>query len=272
MAASTKPLAGKRVVVTRAAEQAGDLVRALEENGAEVLLVPSVTFAEVEDKQPLDAAILSLFRFDWLLLTSQNAVRFFAARCRERGIDLSVLAGAPPSVAAVGPATAEAARQQGLVVKFVASRNTGEGLAEELREYVLGKKVLLPRSDRAAADLPAALSRAGAQLTDVVAYRTLAVHDAAAKELEQIRQGAADVITFASPSAFHSFAEQIGADVLRQLAGRTALAAIGPVTARAIQQAGFVAEIVAEDSSAAGLVAAIISWVEHHAPSGAKTS
>jgi uroporphyrinogen-III synthase len=279
MAASTKPLAGKRVVVTRATEQAGDLVRALQENGAEVLLVPSVTFAEVEDKQPLDAAILSLFRFDWLLLTSQNAVRFFAARCRERGIDLSVLAGAPPSVAAVGPATAEAARQEGLVVKFIASRNTGEGLAQELREYVLGKKVLLPRSDRAAADLPAALSRAGAQVTDVVAYRTLAVpvpsaaegHDAAAKKLEQIRQGATDVITFASPSAFHSFVEQMGADVLRKLVGRTALAAIGPVTARAIQQDGFIAEIVAEHSSAAGLVAAIISWVEHHATSGAKT-
>ncbi len=271
MAANTKPLAGKRVVITRAAEQAGDLVRALEENGAEVLLVPSVAFAEAEDKQLLDAAILSLFRFDWLLLTSQNAVRFFAARCRERGFDLSVLAGAPPSVAAVGPATAEAARQEGLVVKFVASRNTGEGLAQELREYVLGKKVLLPRSDRADADLPAALSRAGAQVTDVVAYRTLAVHDAAENELEQIRQGAADVITFASPSAFHSLVEQIGADALRRLSGRIVLAAIGPVTARAIQQAGFVAEIVAEDSSAAGLVVGIISWVEHHAPSGAKS-
>jgi uroporphyrinogen III methyltransferase/synthase len=271
MPASTKPLSGKRVVVTRATEQAGDLVRMLEENGAEVLLAPSVTFAEVEDKQPLDAAILSLFRFDWLLLTSQNAVRFFAARCRERGIDLSVLAGAPPSVAVVGPATAEAARQEGLVVKFVASRNTGEGLAQELRQHVLGKKVLLPRSDCAAADLPAALSRAGAQLTEVIAYRTLAVQGAAAKELEQIRQGGADVVTFASPSAFHSFVEQMGADVLHQLFGRIVLAAIGPVTARAIQQAGFVAEIVAEDSSAAGLVAAIISRCACHTPSGAKT-
>jgi len=84
MAASTKPLAGKRVVVTRAAEQAGELVHMLEDNGAQILLVPSVAFADVEDKHLLDAAILSLFRFDWLLLTSQNAVRFFSARCRER--------------------------------------------------------------------------------------------------------------------------------------------------------------------------------------------
>ncbi len=270
-AANTKPLEGKRIVVTRAAEQAGEMVRALEESGATVLRVPSVAFAAAEDKQPLDAAILSLLRFDWLLLTSQNAVRFFAARCRDLGINLSALAGAPPSIAAVGLATADAARREGLVVQFVASRNTGEGLAQELREHVLGKRVLLPRSDRAPGDLPAALSRNGAQVTDVVAYRTLALQGAAAKELEQVRQGAADVLTFASPSAFHSFVDQIGAEVLRQLSGRTAIAAIGPVTARSIQKAGFEAAIVAEDSSAAGLVAAIISWSTHHTPLGAKT-
>lgn len=288
MAASAKPLAGKRVVVTRAAEQAGDLVRALEESGAEVLLAPSVAFAEAEDKHPLDAAILSLCRFDWLLLTSQNAVRFFTARCRELGIaplvpsaaEGSALVGALPRVAAVGPATAEAARQQGLEVKFVASRNTGKGLAEELREQVVGKKILLPRSDRADADLPAALSRAGAQVTEVVAYRTLAPQTPAqAGALNEIRQGRADVVTFASPSAFHSFVERMGADVLRQLSGlsraeprgRIVFAAIGPVTARAIEQAGFSVAIEAADSTAAGLVAAIISWCARRAPSGAST-
>jgi uroporphyrinogen-III synthase len=272
MATSTNPLAGKRVVVTRAAEQAGDLIRLLEEQGAEILLVPSVTFAEAEDTHALDAAIFSLFRFDWLLLTSQNAVRFFVARCRKLGINLQILVGAPPNVAAVGPATAEAAHQEGLTVKFVASRNTGEGLSLEMREQLLGKKVLLPRSDRAASDLPAALSRGGAQVTDVVAYRTLALHAHNSPGLEEIRQGRADVVTFASPSAFHAFSDQIGAACLRDLSGRIAFAAIGPVTARAIEQAGFAAAIVAEDPSAAGLVAAIIDWCEQHAPSGAKTT
>jgi len=272
MTASAKPLAGKRVVVTRAAEQAGDMVRALEENGAEVLLAPSVTFAEAEDKQPLDAAILSLYRFDWLLLTSQNAVRFFTARCRQLGIAPSALAGALPRVAAVGPASAEAARQQGLEVKFIASHHSGKGLAEELREQVAGKKILLPRSDRADADLPAALSRAGAQVTEVVAYRTLAPQSPEAGPLNEIRQGRADVVTFASPSAFHSFVEQMGADVLRQLSGRMVFAAIGPVTAQAIEEAGFAVEIEAADSTAAGLVAAIISWCPpRRTPSGAST-
>jgi uroporphyrinogen III methyltransferase/synthase len=271
MAADTKPLAGKRVVVTRATEQAGDLIRMLEEYGAEVLRVPSVSFAEAEDKNPLDAAILSLNGFDWLLLTSQNAVRFFLARCRELGIDLPALAGAPPNVAAVGPATADAARKEGLVVKFVASRNTGEGLAQELRDLVLGKKVLLPRSDRAGTGLPAAMSRAGAQVTDVIAYRTLALLVPAAEELKQIRQGGADVATFASPSAFHSFVDQIGAEELRRLSGRMVFAAIGPVTARAIEQAGFVAAIVAEDFTPAGLVTSIISWFARRPPSGAKS-
>ena len=259
------------MVVTRAAEQAGDLVRALEEQGAEVLLVPSVTFAEIEDKHALDAAILSLFRFDWLLLTSQNAVRFFASRCRELGIDPRVMAGAPPSVAAVGQATADAAQKEGLAVKFVASRNTGEGLALEMREQLLGKRVLLPRSDRAAGELPAALSRGGAQVTDVAAYRTLAVQAPNSAGMEAIRNGRADVITFASPSAFQSFVDQVGANALHNLSGQVVLAAIGTVTARAIGHAGFSAGIVSEDASAAGLVAAIVDWCQHHASSGAKT-
>ena len=268
MAANPKPLEGKRVVVTRAAEQAGELVRALEENGAEVLLLPSVSFAEVEDKQPLDAAIHSLYRFDWLLLTSQNAVRFLAARCHEHGINPAALAGALPRVAAVGPATAEAARKEGFEVKFVASRNTGAGLAEEMRDQVQGKKVLLPRSDRASGDLPASLSRAGADVTQVIAYRTLPLPATAHGALEEIRQGRADVVSFASPSAFHAFAGQMGAGAMRRLSERTVFAAIGPVTARAIQESGFSVEIEAVDASSEGLVAAIISWFANRTSSG----
>ncbi|MBI3661714.1 MAG: uroporphyrinogen-III synthase [Acidobacteria bacterium] len=271
MAASSQPLAGKRVVVTRAAEQAGDLVRALNASGAEVLLLPSVAFAAAEDPRPLDAAIRSVYLFDWLLLTSQNAARFFAARCRELGIQPSALAGAPPRIAAVGPATADAARQEGLDVKYIAARHTGEALADELSEELAGKKVLLPRSDRAGAELPAALRCAGAHVTDVVAYRTLAPPPADAGPLEEIRQGRADVVTFASPSAFHSFVEQVGAEPLRQLSSQFVFAAIGPVTARAIREAGFAVEIEAADSTAAGLVAAIISWCARRAPSGVNT-
>ncbi len=271
MATSTMPLTGKRIVVTRAAEQASDLVYALRENGAEVLLLPSVSFTEAEDKHPLDTAIHSLYRFDWLLFTSQNAARFFSARCHELGISPAALAGALPRVAAVGPATAEAAHKEGFDVKFVASRNTGEGLAAELREHAQGKKMLLPRSDRASGDLPAALSRAGADVTEVVAYRTLALQASEYSALEEIRQGRADVVTFASPSAFHAFVSQIGVDALHELSGRMVLAAIGPVTAKAIHAAGFAVEIEASESTAAGLVDAIISWCASRASAGATT-
>ncbi|HEV8384645.1 MAG TPA: uroporphyrinogen-III synthase [Candidatus Acidoferrales bacterium] len=268
---TTKPLAGKRVVVTRAAEQAGDLIRALEENGAEVLLLPSVTFAEAEDKHALDAAIHTLYRFDWLLLTSQNAVRFLSARCHELGIEPSALAGALPRVAAVGPATAEAARSAGFDVKFIASRNTGDGLGAEMQDQVMGKKVLLPRSDLASNDLPLALSRAGADVTSVIAYRTLALQTPDAAALEEVRRGKTDVVTFASPSAFHAFVRQVGEVAVRQLSGRTVFAAIGPVTERAIHVAGFDVEIQAVESTAAGLVAGIISWCSRErASSGAQ--
>jgi uroporphyrinogen-III synthase len=268
MADEPKPLAGKRIVVTRALEQAAELVRALELLGAEVLLCPSLSFAPPDDTAPLDAAIRSLYNFDWLVLTSQNAARFFCARCRELGIDPAALAGAPPRVAAVGPATAEAARMEGLVVRHMAALHTGDALTEELGEQLIGKKVLLPRSDRAGPDLPAALRRLDARVTEVVAYRTLAPAATASEVLEKLLRGEADVAAFASPSAFLSFAEQIGVDSLRRISARLLLAAIGPVTAAAIRDAGFSVAVEASESTAAGLAAAIASFFSQRAPSG----
>ena len=224
MASNTQPLAGKRIVVTRTPQQAGELVELLQAQGAEVLLLPAVSFGPPEDVRPLDAAIRHLISYDWLLLTSQNA-----------------------------------ARQEGLQVRHVAARHSSQALVDELSDVLTGKKVLLPRSDRAGAELPAALRRAGAQVTDVVAYRTLRPGAAESGVLERILCGEADVATFASPSAFHSFAEQVGHPALRQLSARMLLAAIGPVTARAIRNAGFAVAIEAADSTAAGLAAAIVS-------------
>jgi len=259
MASNTQPLAGKRIVVTRTPQQAGELVELLQAQGAEVLLLPAVSFGPPEDVRPLDAAIRHLISYDWLLLTSQNAARYFCVRCRELGLDPAAFAGAPPRVAVVGPATADAARQEGLQVRHVAARHSSQALVDELSDVLTGKKVLLPRSDRAGAELPAALRRAGAQVTDVVAYRTLRPGAAESGVLERILCGEADVATFASPSAFHSFAEQVGHPALRQLSARMLLAAIGPVTARAIRNAGFAVAIEAADSTAAGLAAAIVS-------------
>jgi len=272
--ASAAPLARKRIVVTRAPEQAEDLVHQLERLGAEVLLLPSVAFAEPEDPGPLDRAIESLGDFDWVLFTSQNAVRFFTQRCRVlgrmQGNDGWNSAGARPLLAAVGPATADAAANQGLPVEFIASQFRGQALAEELAGRVVGKKVLLPRSDRAGADLPAALRAAGAEVADVVAYGTSLPDSLAPDAADAIRRGEVDVVSFFSPSAFHNLVEAIGLETLRNLSGRVALAAIGPVTAGAIRDAGLLVEIEAREATAASLVATMSEYFAQRLPSGVK--
>jgi uroporphyrinogen-III synthase len=250
----SQALTGRRIVVTRAAEQAVELSRLLADRGAEVLLCPLVAFEPAIDKGPLDAALQRLAEFDWLLFTSQNAVRFFDERRRELGVPFH---WGQPRVAAVGPATAKAARDLGYAVGHVAQEATGRGLAEGLAENVAGRSVLLPRSDHARADLPALLSAAGARVTDVTAYRTVAPGPEAETALALIRAGEVDAIALASPSAFERLAEQVGMVTLHELSERVALAAIGPVTADAIRQSGLPVAIVPAKPSATALVEAL---------------
>jgi len=256
-------------VVTRAPEQAGELVRELKQRGAEVLLLPAVRFVEPQDTQPLDEAIHSLSRFDWVLFTSQNAVHFFCRRCQELG--LAWPSRSRPHIAAVGPVTAAAAREQGLALDYVASRFRGEALAEELSQALSGKSVLLPRSDLARGGLPAALRAAGAKIVDVVAYQTISGDPSADGLFDRIRQGEVDVVSFASPSAFRHLGEALGAEALQKLAGRVLFAAIGPTTARAIREAGAAVEIEATQSTSAGLACAIAEYFGPRAPSGVKS-
>jgi len=253
---ATGALAGRRIAVTRAPEQAGELARMLEEHGAEVLLCPLVAFERAADSGPLEEALRRLGEFDWLLFTSQNAVRFFEERRRELEIPLE---WGKPRVAAVGPATAKAARELGYDVEFTAEEATGRGLAAGLGEKVAGRNVLVPRSDRARGDLPEVLRGAGASVTDVVAYRTVPAGPEGAEAMERIRAGEVDVVALSSPSAFERLCEQMGMAALAELIPQSgmALAAIGPVTAAAIRQAGLPVAIVPSKPSAESFVEAL---------------
>ena len=253
---ASQPLAGKRIVVTRAPEQAGELIRELERLGAEVLILPTVSFAPPSDWQPLDSALRAIGEFDWILLTSQNAVRFVAQRLRELKVDPKALETEKPLIAAVGPATAQAAVEAGFRVVYVAKEHSGEGLARELQASLRNGRVLLPRSDRADDRLLNLLREAGAQVTEVVAYRT------AAPTLDtgivvRVQRADVDAIVFASPSAYHNLSDVMGAKRLAELSSRVDFAAIGPTTARALREAPARVAIEANESSAAGLADAI---------------
>jgi uroporphyrinogen III methyltransferase / synthase len=253
---TSSALAGKRIVITRAAAQSEAMARELSARGAIPVVLPLVSFADPEDFAPLDAAITRIEQFDWMILTSAQAVRALVKRSEELKQSLAS-AESKLRIAAVGPVTAEAARRAGVPAEYVAETHTGVALAEELGSRLRGAKVFLPRSDRANPDLPSALRRYGAQVTEVMAYRTLRPTGEDQEKLREIAEGAADAVLFFSPSAVQYFAELFGSGQLRALQDKLAITAVGPVTAHALREAGVQRTVLAGDTTGAAVVEAL---------------
>lgn len=265
-------LAGKRVVITRSALLCEALAKEFTARGALPVAAPLITFAVPEDFGPLDAAIAQLQRFDWLIFTSAEAVRAMARRSTK--LEQSLFqASSNPRIAAVGPVTAEAVKRAGLKVDYVAKMHSGVALAHELGVQLREKKVLLPRSDRANPDLPAALKRHGAHVTEVIAYRTLRPTEIDRQKLSELTNGQADAVLFFSPSAVLHFAESFGPEQLHMLQAKLAITAVGPVTAGALREAGVERVVVARDTTAAAVVEALEEYfasAAKAAPAGVK--
>jgi uroporphyrinogen-III synthase len=253
-----RPLEGKRVVVTRAIEQSRDLKARLEKMGAIVLIFPAVSFSEPSETAELDRAIRSLGEFDWILFTSANAARFFAARCRKLGVEPSQ--DGKYRCAAVGSATASAVAAEGFSVDHVAQEFLGLELARELSASLPGKKIILPRSDRARSDLPTALKAAGAEVTEVVSYHTGGLGAVDPGVMRAIREAQVDVISFFSPSAVENMRADLGDELLSRLGAKAALAAVGPVTAAALRSAGLPVAIEAPLATAESTALAIANY------------
>lgn len=252
------PLQGKRIVVTRAIEQSRELVARLENMGATVLLFPAVSFSEPSDTAELDRAIRSLGEFDWILFTSANAARFFARRCRRLGVESGQ--GGQYRCAAVGSATASAVAAEGFPVDYVAQEFSGNALARELCTDIYGKKVILPRSERARSDLPDALKSAGAIVTEVVAYHTGGLGVIEPEVMRAIQEAQVDVISFFSPSAIENMRAELGEEFLVRLGAKAAMAAVGPVTAAALRAAGLRVAIEAPLATAESMAVAIANY------------
>jgi uroporphyrinogen III methyltransferase / synthase len=254
--ASANALAGKRIVITRSTAQSEVLAQELSARGAIAVVLPLVSFAEPDDFSPLDAAIAEIQRFDWMILTSAQAVRAVVKRSEALKLGL-IRSESKLRIACVGPVTAEAARQGGLPVEYIAETHTGAALAEELGNRLHGASVLLPRSDRANPDLPPALKRHGAQVSEVIAYHTQRPSAVDERYSKQIADGAADAVLFFSPSAVQHFAEMFGGEQLQALQDKLAIAAVGPVTANALRDAGVRRIVLSGDTSAAAVVEAL---------------
>ena len=220
------------------------------------MVLPLVSFANPEDFAPLDAAIAVVEQFDWMILTSAQAVRAVVRRSRDLKRSLNQFGG-KLRIACVGPVTAKAARQAGLPVEFVAETHNGVALADELGSRLEGSRVFLPRSDRTNPDLPVALKRHGAQVTEVIAYRTLRPTEVDQRSLTKIAEGEADAVLFFSPSAVQHFAELCGNEQLHVLQDKLAITAVGPVTAKALREAGVQGIVAARDTTAASVIEAL---------------
>jgi uroporphyrinogen-III synthase len=265
-------LAGKRIVITRAAAQSSELLQELSAQGASPSVFPLVAFAEPADFSSLDAGLLRMGEFDWLIFTSENAVHAVAARLLALGRSLDEV-GRPAQVAAVGPTTARAAEKAGFSISYSARTHSGVALANELGSAVNGKNVFLPRSNRANSDLPKVLQSHGARVTEAIAYLTLRPADLDPSELETIASGKIDAILFFSPTAVEHFEELFGTGKLRAFQDKLAIVAVGPITAAALEKSGVKVMVVAADTNCAAVLNALVNFfaaVEKHSSAGAK--
>src|SRR5262249_11327201 len=194
--------------------------------GAIPVVLPLVSYAEPDGFAQLDRAITDIAQYDWLILTSAQTVGALTQRAKNLKKPLSQ-AGGNLRVACVGPVTADAARRANLPVQYVAATHNGVALANELGRRLQGAKVLLPRSNRANPDLPEALQRYGAQVTEVIAYRTLRPGETDQGGLKKMVDGQPDAILFFSPSAVQHFAELVGAEKLPRIQNQFAITAVG---------------------------------------------
>ena len=267
-----KPLAGKRVFVTRALEQGQSLVDALREAGAEPVVLPLVAFAPADNPAELDACLKNSGRFDWVFFTSQNALRAVQQRCVALELSLARIFK-DVKIAAVGPATAEAVATAGLTVSFISRIHTGVALAEELSAETQNKRVFLPRSDHANPDLIEVLNLHGWQVAPVVAYKTVSPNSDSSDALESLLRGGADAVLFFSPSAVHHLRNALSSQRFRNLSHQSIFVAIGPVTESALKAEDVSRILLAADPTVSGAVAILSDYFAkagQQQPAGAK--
>jgi uroporphyrinogen III methyltransferase/synthase len=268
-----RPLFGKRIVVTRPREQAGELVEQLEALGATVIEAPVIRIAPPDDFAPLDAVVADAGAFDWIIFTSVNGVDYFMQRLPLSPGDIRDLKGV--RICAAGSGTADRLRQHGIKVDLMPPEYRVEALLDALGAAgpLDGTRVLMPRADVAHEPLADHLRNSGAKVTEVTAYRCVPVEIDDPNEPDIYRMlldKQIDVVTFTSPSTVRRFLRLYGKDQAADLLATTIVASIGPVTAEAAEQSGVHTTILPTEFTIAGLVRAIVEHFERAAEAAAQ--
>ena len=265
-----RPLFGRRIVVTRSREQAGELVEMLEERGAEAIQAPTIRIAPPEDEDALERACLDAGAYTWLVFTSANAVDSFMQRLLAAG-DVRNLKGV--RLCAIGPSTAQRLSRYGLRVDLTPEEARSEAVLEALKSVgsLKGARFLLPRADIAREVLADQLRDAGAEVSEVIAYRTLLAggeRDSDHDIYRMLLDRQIDAVTFTSASTVKNFARIFGEEQAADLLNTTVVASIGPVTAEAAQQLGIHTTVMPSRYTIPDLVDALVEHFGAKAAAG----
>jgi uroporphyrinogen III methyltransferase/synthase len=253
-----RPLFGRRVLVTRPRQQAGDLAQRLVELGAMTYLLPTVEIREPADWGPVDRALGNLSSFSWVVFTSANGVRAFVSRLRAIGLDLRALGGV--RLAAIGPRTADALKEYHLDPDLVPARYQSEDLASALRERIgPGERILLARADRGRELLRD-------ELASVCTVEQIAVYSQADSSqlddevLDHLRRGEIDYVTLTSANIARSLIGRLDATCRARIeAGEVRLVSISPVTSAEVERLGLPITAEAREATAEGVVEAMVA-------------
>ena len=251
----SRPLFGKRIVVTRTRRQAGALSSRLAAFGADVLELPTIRIEPPADPAAFAELVQDAHNYDWLIFTSPNGVDAFFDTFFKRYSDAREIG--PVRIAAIGPATAAKVRAYHLAVDLQPDEFVAEGVLAALQKEgsVEHLRILLARAEQARDLLPRELTRLGAIVDIAVAYRTVPETDDPTGARERLRAEGADLVTFTSSSTVEHF---LALDL--PLPPQIRTASIGPITSQTMRHLGLRVDLEAEQHDVPGLVTAIVRY------------
>ena len=254
-----RPLFGKKIVITRARAQASALVTILNRLGAHCIEIPTIKIDPPEDIAPLKQSIQEIHRYDWLVFTSVNGVKFFFETLFDMGKDVRVLGHL--KFACIGPVTKERLGDWGIVSDILPETYRAESVVNAFSTVeIKGKSVLLPRAREARTILPEELTKMGADVHEVIAYETTPCSDGRDELIQGLKSRDIDAVTFTSSSTVSNFVSLLPREDALSLMEGVVTASIGPITSDTARSLGFEPDIEAEEYSINGLVSALTEY------------
>ena len=259
----SRPLFGKKIVVTRARAQASDFISRLTELGADCIEIPTIRIVPPGDNSELENQVTRLDQYDWIVFTSVNGVKYFFKTLFKMNLDVRALGRL--KCACIGPVTKLELLKYGIVSDVLPKTYRAESVVEAFKDLgIKGKKVLLPRAREARTILPRELNEMGAEVNEVTAYVTELADDRKKLLIDLLEKKEIDLVTFTSSSTVKNFKSMLPPDEAEAFLSQILTASIGPITSDTIVSEGMTTHIEAETYTIDGLIDAIVNHFQEN--------